>query len=115
MDFPELKIVQLHCGFGISPERALSNCIWHPNVYTDISVMFAPWMDLKFCHDLELLKAMEYFIPDKVWYGSDFPVFLPFHKPTVERLRNMPLSVEFKRKLLRENAEKFFLQRDVKK
>jgi predicted TIM-barrel fold metal-dependent hydrolase len=115
MDFPELKIVQLHCGFGISPERALSNCIWHPNVYTDISVMFAPWMDLKFCHDLELLKAMEYFIPDKVWYGSDFPVFLPFHKPTVERLRNMPLSAEFKRKLLRENAEKFFLQRDVKK
>jgi len=115
MDFPELKIVQLHCGIGISPERALHNCIWHPNVYTDISVMFAPWMDLKFCHDLELLKAMEYFIPDKVWYGSDFPVFLPFHKPTIERLKNLPLSAEFKRKLLRENAEKFFLQHALKK
>ncbi len=74
--------------------------------------MIAPWMDLKYCHDLEHLRFMEQMMPDKVWYGSDFPVFAPYYETIIQRIKDLPLSAEFKRKLLRDNAENFYLRRD---
>jgi len=111
IDFPDLKIVMLHCGFGLSPQRAVWICAMHPNVYTDISLMISPWMDLKYCHDLEHLRTLEQLIPDKVFYGTDFPVTWAFNKSTLARLKDLPLSAQFKSKLLRDNAAKFFLKK----
>ncbi len=109
-DFPDLKIVQLHCGFGISPERALWNCVFHDNIYTDVTTTPPQWMDLKYCHDVETWRFMERLIPDKVWFGSDFPIFYPSTDGTIARIKSSPLSAEFKYKLLRGNAENFFLR-----
>jgi predicted TIM-barrel fold metal-dependent hydrolase len=110
MDFPDLKIVMLHCGFFLSPERAVGICAMQPNVYTDITNALSIFMDLKkYTYDLEHLRVLEQFIPDKVWYGSDFPVTHAWQKTTIARLKDLPLGAEFKRKLLRDNAAKFFL------
>jgi predicted TIM-barrel fold metal-dependent hydrolase len=110
-DFPTLPIVQVHCGMVINPQMALWNCNLHANVYTDISG-FHSRHNPKFSFNADLLRLMEEKIPDKVFFGSDFPVFLTTYDDILGWIKKLPVSAEFKRKLMRGNAEKFFLKRE---
>jgi len=108
-DFPDLKIVQLHCGFLQNPQIAIVNALTNPNVYTDVSICFPTWMHLKYFSDFDHFRTIEHFIPDKIFFGTDFPLSLPIYRPLVDHIRLMPLHADFKKKLLRDNARKFFL------
>ncbi len=87
----------------------------HANVYTDLTITFPLQMDLKYYMDIADLRFMEHMMPDKVWYGSEFPAFLPYSELAIDRIRQAPLGAGFKRKLLRDNAENFYLRRGAKK
>jgi len=106
-DFPKLRILQLHCGSFFNPRIALWNVMRHKNVFTDITPAHPTIMQLKYHWDIEHLRVMEYLIPDKVFFGTDFPFVFP-HKPSVDHIRKIPLTAEFKKKLLRENAIRFY-------
>jgi len=110
VDFPELRIVQLHCGMGMNPESAIWNCRFHENVYTDISG-FLVRHNPKYAHYADLIRLMEELIPNKVWFASDFPVWAMTYEDTLRQIKNLPISLEFQFKLLRENAERFYLKR----
>jgi len=109
-DFPKLKILQIHCGMVLGPEVALWNCNLHSNVYTDITG-FHSRHNPKYTYNRDLLRLMEEKIPDKVFFGSDFPVFITAYDEILKWIVDLPLSAEFKRKLMRGNAEKFYLSR----
>ncbi len=113
-DFPDLKILQIHCGMVINPEMALWNCNLHSNVYTDITG-FHSRHNPKYTYNADLLRLMEEKIPDKVWFGSDFPVFVTAYHEILQWIKELPLGAEFKRKLLRDNAENFYLKRQFAK
>ena len=110
VDFPDLRIVQLHLGMGMSPEAAIWNCRFHQNVYADVSGFFVRH-NPKYGHYADLIKLTEELIPDKIWFASDFPVWAMTYKDTLQQIKNLPVSAEFKRKLMRDNAEEFFLRR----
>ena len=110
-DFPHLPILQIHCGMVINPQLALWNCNLHANVYTDISG-FHSRHNPKYAFNADLLKLMEEKIPTKVFFGSDFPVFLTAYKDILKWIKEQPLGAQFKRNLLRDNAERFFLKRE---
>lgn len=110
-DFPHLPILQIHCGMVMNPQLALWNCNLHSNVYTDISG-FHSRHNPKYAFNADLLKLIEEKIPNKVFFGSDFPVFLPAYKDIMRWIKAQPLSGEFKKNLLRDNAVRFFLKRE---
>jgi predicted TIM-barrel fold metal-dependent hydrolase len=108
VDFTDLKILQLHCGMFYNPMLALSNVFTHPNVYTDITVPVPSWMAFRYHWDLEHMRFMEFFIPDKVFFGSDVGPSHTIYGSMIDHIQNLPLSEDFKRKLFLENAKKFF-------
>jgi predicted TIM-barrel fold metal-dependent hydrolase len=46
-------------------------------------------------------------MPDKVFYGTDFPLSLPVYRAMVDNIMNLPLTTEFKHKLMGDNFRKF--------
>ena len=108
VDFPKLKIVQLHCGIMNNPRVALWNVIRHPNVYTDISIPHPTLMEFSFYHNLDMLRFIETVVPHKVFFGSDFPLLVSIYRECIDHIKLLPLSPQFKRALLRDNAYKFF-------
>jgi predicted TIM-barrel fold metal-dependent hydrolase len=46
-------------------------------------------------------------MPDKVFYGTDFPLTLPAYGAMVSNIMTMPLAMEFKNKLMGDNFRKF--------
>jgi len=109
MDFPDLKILQIHCGFMNRREHALWNVITHPNVYTDVTWSNPSWLYFKYTNDLDHFRFLEAFVPDKVFYGTDFPINFSVYGSYIDHILQLPLSSEFKRKLMRDNARKFYL------
>jgi len=107
VDFPDLKILQLHCGFFNNPRIALWNVIRHPNMYTDITIPHPAWMQFRYYWDLDHMRFLEYMMPDKVFFGTDSPLLFPLYKFAVDYLMNLPLSQEFKYKLMGDNFRKF--------
>lgn len=114
MDFPKLKILQLHCGVFNNPRIALWNVIKFENVYTDITIPHPTLMHLKYYWDLEHLRFMETLIPDKVFFGTDFPLTLPIYKFMIDYINCLPLTPEFKRKLLGDNFRRFINWKGIK-
>ena len=53
------------------------------------------------------MRFLEFFIPDKVFYGTDFPLTLPCYSAMVSNIMTMPLSMEFKNKIMGDNFRKF--------
>lgn len=98
LDFPRLKIVLAHMGMQ-DYMHAHSLLVRHPNVYADLSFWplhpaysrLIPW------------PLFEETAPLKIFFGSDFPVG---QSPTeaVEAVRRLPVSEEFKQRLLGQNA-----------
>ncbi len=66
-------------------------------------------MNLKYFWDFDHFRVLEYYLPDKVFFGTDYPLSLPVYRAMIDNIRLMPLSGEFKRKLLHDNAAKVFL------
>jgi len=107
MDFPDLKILQLHCGIFNNMEMGLWNVMKHDNMYTDIVIPVPLLMHFRQYFDMEHIRFLEFFMPDKVFYGTDFPMTMPFYKAMLDNVMNMPISMEFKHKLTGNNFRKF--------
>lgn len=108
VDFPELRIVQLHCGVMNNPRQAIWNVIRHPNVYTDITVPHPTLMQFRYYMDLEHIRFLEQFVPHKVFFGTDAPLILSIYKTALEYVKLLPLSPQFKKMLLYDNAYNFY-------
>ena len=107
MDFPDLKILQLHCGLFNNPMQGLWNVMKFDNMYTDITVPHPTLMQFKYYWDLEHIRFLEFFMPNKVFYGTDFPLTMPVYRSMIDNIMNMPLSLAFKHKLMGDNFRKF--------
>jgi predicted TIM-barrel fold metal-dependent hydrolase len=107
MDFPELKILQLHCGIFNNMEMGLWNVMKHENMYTDIVIPMPTLMRFSQYFDMDHIRFLEFFMPDKVFYGTDYPMTLPFYKAMLDNIMLMPIQQEFKQKLTGDNFRKF--------
>lgn len=108
VDFPDLKILQLHCGNMNNPRMAIWNVVRHKNVYTDITVPHPLLMNFKYYNNVDHIKMLEALVPDKVFFGTDAPLILSIYKTAVEYIKLLPLSMEFRKKLLWDNAYNFY-------
>jgi predicted TIM-barrel fold metal-dependent hydrolase len=97
VDFPDLKILQVHSGRGFWYDRAFFLAKLHRNVYCEIAGLPPPNL-LKYFPDLEKLA-------DKFIFGSDWPG-VPSIKKNIEQIRKLPLKPETKQKILGQNALK---------
>lgn len=103
-DFPDLKIICSHLG-GWQYMDLLGMFIHHRNVFADISFwplnpLFAnivPW------------KLLENTIPDKILFGSDYPAGQT-PKEAAEAVKQLPISENFKEKILGKNASRILGQ-----
>ncbi len=107
MDFPDLVILQLHCGVFNNPMQGLWNVMKFDNMYTDVTIPHPTLMHFKYYWDLDHMRFLEFFMPDKVFYGTDFPLTLPVYGAMISNIMTMPLSMEFKHKLMGDNFRKF--------
>jgi hypothetical protein len=101
------RTMQLHCGVFNNPMMGLWNVMKHDNLYTDITIPHPTLMQFKYYWDMDHLRFLEFFMPDKVFYGTDFPLTLPVYRAMVDNIMNLPLSMEFKHKLMGNNFRKF--------
>jgi hypothetical protein len=98
LDFPDMKIVLAHMGMQ-DFMHAHSLLVRHPNVYADLSF----WPLHPAYSGLIPWSLFEQTVPAKILYGSDFPVGQS-PAEAVEAVNNLPVSENFKRRLLGENA-----------
>ena len=101
VDFPDLKIIDAHCGRPLYTDTSFFLLRRHPNVYCDVSSVppqaipiYYPWLER---------------VADKAMFGSDWPG--PGIRDIGQNIREfleLELSDEIKRKILRENALKVF-------
>ncbi|MDX2415840.1 MAG: amidohydrolase family protein [Xanthomonadales bacterium] len=100
-DFPGLKIICAHLGCWDYMD-VHSMLVRHPNVYSDLSA----WaLDPRYT-SLIPWKLFEQTVSNKIFLGSDYPA-AQTPKEALESVRNLPISEEFKKKIIGENAAKF--------
>ena len=97
-DFPDLKIICAHLGAQYYMD-VQNMMVRHPNVYADVSF----WPLAPHYVDLIPWRLFEETVPDKVLLGSDYPTGLT-PKEAVEAVRRLPITEDFKKKILGENA-----------
>ncbi|MFX0116333.1 MAG: amidohydrolase family protein [Candidatus Hodarchaeota archaeon] len=97
VDFPDLKILQVHSGRGFWYDRAFFLAKLHRNVYCEIAGL-PPQKLLTYFPELEKLA-------DKFIFGSDWPG-VPSIKKNIEAIEKLPLKADTKQKILRQNALK---------
>lgn len=97
-DFPDLKIICAHMG-GHQYMDVHSMLVRHRNVYADICF----WPLNPHYKDLIPWRLLEDTVPDKILLGSDYPC-AQTPKEAVETVQNLPISEDFKLKILGENA-----------
>lgn len=99
VDFPNLKIIMSHGGRPIWMKEAFYLLRRHKNIFLDISSI-PPKRLLEYFPRLEM-------IAEKTVFGSDWPgPMIRSIKSNVQDFLRLPLSVETKRRILRENAIK---------
>jgi predicted TIM-barrel fold metal-dependent hydrolase len=64
-------------------------------------------MHFKYYWDMDHIRFLEFFMPDKVFSGTDFPLTLPVYQTMIDNIMTMPISTEFKHKLMGNNFRKF--------
>jgi predicted TIM-barrel fold metal-dependent hydrolase len=107
-DFPDLKIICAHMG-GHDYMDVHSILVRHPNVYADLCF----WPLNPRYKDLIPWRLLEETVPDKILLGSDYPCGQT-PKEAVETVRALPISEDFKLKILGENAARLLgLQQGV--
>jgi len=97
-DFPNLKIICAHMGGHLYMD-VHSMMVRHPNVYADLCF----WPLNPQYKDLIPWRLLEATVPDKILLGSDYPCGQT-PKEAVEAVRALPISEDFKLKILGENA-----------
>jgi hypothetical protein len=95
VDFPDLVLLQCHCGRPIWYQKAFFLARLHTNVYMEIS-------------GLPPRKLLDYFpeierISEKVVYGSDWPS-IPTIKENIRDVRDLAISEKARNRILGENA-----------
>ena len=65
-------------------------------------------MNMPYANNLEHIRMLEGVVPHKVFFGSDAPLNLVTYKSSIEWLKCLPLSVDFKKKLFYDNAKEFY-------
>lgn len=100
--FPKLTVIAAHLG-GYScwdEVKALGNYLGHPNIYIDTcsAIQFLP--------KEESVNIIRTHGVDKVFWGTDFPMWS--HETELERFLNLGLTEDENRKILSDNAKKFF-------
>lgn len=101
VDFPKLKIILAHAGRPLWMETAVFLARRFANVMLDISSI-PPQGVLKFLPRLEELA-------DKVLWGTDWPApGVPSMRENVDRFLSLPISDSAKRKILHDNAKRWY-------
>ncbi len=95
VDFPHLKILLVHCGRGFWYEQASFLAQLHANIYLEIAGL-PPQNLLEYIPRLEKLSS-------KVVFGTDWPA-VPGIAANIEKIRNLPISREAKKRILGRNA-----------
>jgi predicted TIM-barrel fold metal-dependent hydrolase len=101
IDFPDLKIIDAHCGRPLYTDTSFFLLRRHPNVYCDISSVppkaipqYYPWLER---------------VADKAMFGSDWPgPGIRDIGQNIQQFLTLDFSEEVKRKILRENAVRVF-------
>jgi predicted TIM-barrel fold metal-dependent hydrolase len=104
MDFPELTIVIAHMGWPWIAETVMGLGRKNPNVYFDTGALRPSlhFGDVEYTAKPGIYHYIERQIPGKILYGSDYPNGDPGEM--VRGFQALPISEEFKRKFLGENA-----------
>ena len=99
-DFPGLKIIAAHLGcWDFMDVHSL--LVRHTNVYSDLSA----WsLDARYT-DLVPWTLFEQTVSDKLLLGSDYPA-AQTPQQALESVRGLPISEEFKAKIMGKNAAK---------
>ena len=97
-DFPDLKIICAHMG-GHQYMDAYNMLVRHRNVYADLSF----WPLNPLYKDMIPWRLLEDTVPDKILIGSDYPCGQT-PKEAVQTVQELPISEEFKQKILGGNA-----------
>lgn len=97
-DFPDLKIICAHMG-GHQYMDAYNMLVRHRNVYADLSF----WPLNPLYKDMMPWQLLEDTLPDKILLGSDYPCGQT-PKEAVQTVQELPISEEFKQKILGGNA-----------
>lgn len=97
-DFPDLKIICAHLG-GWQYLDAIGMLLHHRNVFADLSF----WPLHPLYRSIVPWSLLEQAVPDKILMGSDYP---PGQTPkeAAKAVRELPVSQEFKEKILGGNA-----------
>jgi predicted TIM-barrel fold metal-dependent hydrolase len=106
-EYPDTNIILAHLG-GKWRSQVFELCLQYPNCYTDCSALQG-WLPSDPETALSRLKELAKRIPDKVSFGSDFPLFdLSYESPQwVRFVREQPWADEdIKAKLLGGNMRK---------
>jgi len=110
---PNLKLIAAHLG-GVFPYlrgRIETGFKAYPECKTNITetpshYLKKVWMD-SLCYDQDILKSSyAYSGADKILLGTDFPHQITDIEKAVERIRQLNISDEERRKILGENAAK---------
>jgi predicted TIM-barrel fold metal-dependent hydrolase len=97
-DFPDLKIICAHMG-GHQYMDAYNMLVRHRNVYADLCF----WPLNPLYKDMIPWRLLEDTVPDKILLGSDYPCGQT-PKEAVQTVQELPISEEFKQKILGGNA-----------
>jgi predicted TIM-barrel fold metal-dependent hydrolase len=97
-DFPDLKIICAHMG-GHQYMDAYNMLVRHRNVYADLSF----WPLNPLYRNMIPWRLLEDTVPDKILLGSDYPCGQT-PKEAVQTVQELPISEEFKQKILGGNA-----------
>lgn len=100
LDFPDLRIVCGHIGWPWT-EEMIAVAWKHRNVFIDTSAHLPKHFPERFVY------WMQRNLQDKVLYASDYPL-VPFGRILGQVDEHLGLSLEIKRKYLRENAKRAF-------
>ncbi len=97
-DFPDLKIICAHMG-GHQYMDVHSMLVRHRNVFADLCF----WPLNPLYRDLMPWRLLDETVRDKILLGSDYPC-AQTPKEAVEAVKNLPISEDFKVKILGDNA-----------
>jgi predicted TIM-barrel fold metal-dependent hydrolase len=101
VDFPELRVILAHGGRPLWMPAATFLVRRFQNFWMDISSI-PPQNLLRYFPELERLA-------DRVLFGSDWPApGVPGMRTNAERVAELPIAAEAKRKILFENAERLY-------
>ena len=101
IDFPQLKIIDAHCGRPLYTDTSFFLLRRHPNVYCDISSVppqsiskYYPWLER---------------VAEKAMFGSDWPgPGIRDISDNIQTFLKLNYPAEVKRKILRDNAVRVF-------